>query len=101
MSTDQLKIEVGELLKSSPDGTDNTLPKGPIGDWDVSTLTDMSDLFSGADKFNADISKWDVSRVTKMSRMFLGASSFDGDLSKWDVSRVTDMTSMFEGAKNF
>ena len=49
-------------------------PHGPIGSWDVSGVTDMSPLFadkswklfSGADKFNGDLSKWDVSRVTNM-----------------------------------
>ncbi len=43
---------------------------GPIGDWDVSAITDMSDLFRDIEKFNVDISSWDTSRVTKMNGMF-------------------------------
>ena len=74
---------------------------GPIGEWDVSHVTDMSDLFRDAALFNSDISKWDVSAVTTMQGMFKGASSFNGDISKWDVSRVTTMDSMLQGAKSF
>ena len=43
---------------------------GPIATWDVSGITDMSVLFYGKTKFNADISNWDTSGVTDMSSMF-------------------------------
>ena len=74
---------------------------GPIGSWDVSTVTDMRYMFYGASSFNGDLSKWDVSSVTTMERMFYGASSFNGDLSKWDVSSVTTMRDMFYRASSF
>ena len=45
-------------------------------------------------KFKGDISSWNVSNVTNMSNMFL-MSEFNGDISKWDVSSVTNMESMF------
>ena len=41
--------------------------------------------------FNQDIGGWDVSNVTDMRGMFSGASSFNQDISGWDVSKVTDM----------
>ena len=41
---------------------------GPIADWDVSAITDMSSLFWSLS--NADISSWDTSSVTTMYRMF-------------------------------
>ncbi|WP_434325812.1 BspA family leucine-rich repeat surface protein [Mycoplasma leachii] len=44
--------------------------------------------FYWATKFNQDISTWDVSKVTNMSDMFYNATSFNQDLSKWDVSKV-------------
>ena len=44
-----------------------------------------------------DISRWNVSSVTNMSNMFNGATSFDQDISGWDVSAVTDITRMFNG----
>ena len=76
-------------------------PHGPIGEWDVSRVTNMRALFMNAETFNDDISKWDVSRVTDMNRMFFGAKAFNGDLSKWDVSSVTDMSVTFFGARSF
>jgi len=47
-----------------------TADYGPIADWDVSTITDMSYLFQNLNNFNADISSWDTSSVTNMYRMF-------------------------------
>ena len=40
----------------------------------------MRSMFSGATSFNADISKWDVSKVTDMGEMFKGAESFNQKL---------------------
>ena len=96
-----LKREIDVYLARSAKGDCTDCPQGAIGNWDVSRVTDMSDLFSGAKLFNGDISKWDVSRVTNMNRMFMGATSFQGDLSTWDVSSVTDMTKMFSDAEAF
>ena len=45
-------------------------PHGPIGEWDVLSVTDMSAMFMVAASFNGDISKWDVSSVKGMSHMF-------------------------------
>ena len=46
---------------------------GPVADWDVSAITDMSFLFSGF--FNSDISSWDTSGVTTMRGMFWARSA--------------------------
>jgi surface protein len=43
---------------------------GPIANWDVSAITDMSWLFLDLTNFNTDISSWDTSSVTDMSYMF-------------------------------
>ena len=52
-------------------------------------------MFNYALDFNHDISVWDVSSVTDMSYMFSSADSFNQDISDWDVSSVTSMGSMF------
>jgi surface protein len=72
-----------------------------IGGWDVSNVTVMSQMFQNASSFNQDIGAWDVSSVNDMSNMFSGATSFNQDIGGWDVSGVTNMSSMFNGASSF
>ena len=72
-----------------------------IGDWNTSNVTDMGSMFYGANAFNQDIGDWDTSNVTNMSDMFYDASTFNQDISTWDTSKVTDMSSMFYRAKAF
>ena len=74
---------------------------GDINTWDVSLITDMSDLFKLKTTFNDDISNWDVSNVINMSEMFENAQAFNINISAWDVSSVTDMGAMFNGATSF
>ena len=70
---------------------------GQINTWDVSGLTDFSQIFFNNSTFDSDISAWDVSNATNMSGMFSGASSFNQDISSWVVSNVTNIVSMFLG----
>ena len=72
-----------------------------IGGWDVSNVTDMSYLFHFAEHFNQDISGWDVSNVTDMGVMFSSAFAFNQDIGNWNVSKVTSMRNMFAFTKNF
>ena len=88
-------------IEISPIGDCSEVPYGPIRDWDVSAVTDMSQMFHGASAFNQDLSKWDVSAVTNMGYTFASASEFNQDLSKWDVSAVDHMANMFNLASAF
>ena len=54
-----------------------TLRYGHIHEWNVSQITNMSELFRGMKHFNENISNWDVSNVKDMSFMFFGATSFN------------------------
>ena len=52
----------------------------PIAKWNVSAVTNMCEMFSGADAFNQDIGSWNVSTVSNMDRMFSGADAFNQPL---------------------
>jgi surface protein len=70
-------------------------------DWDVSLVTDMSELFKAKAQFNVNISAWDTSQVTDMQYMLHTATNFNKDIGDWNVGRVTNMQLMFAGARNF
>ena len=67
----------------------------PIGSWDVSNVTNMGYMFNDNDAFNQDISSWDVSSVVNIDGMFNQNGVFNQDISSWDVSSVITMENMF------
>jgi len=68
----------------------------PIGNWDVSSVTDMSLMFSFYSQFDQPIENWDVSNVTNMAHMFHFNFKFNHPLNAWDVSNVVWMHGMFD-----
>ncbi|MHA1673909.1 MAG: BspA family leucine-rich repeat surface protein [Promethearchaeota archaeon] len=80
---------------------DNLGSSGDMNNWDVSRVTDMTEMFYSADNFDQNIEKWDVSSVTDMAAMFKGSRSFNQEIGGWDVSSVTDMAAMFDSAVYF
>ena len=77
--------------------------------WDVSSVTDMSEMFLGTNFFYfynnsseliLNLSSWDTSNVTSMSQMFSGTEIANIGINNWDVSSVTDMSQMFYYANN-
>ena len=74
---------------------------GFINTWDVSNITDMSELFYDKETFNEDISNWDTSNVVNMSEMFSYAVDFNQDIGSWDTSNVIFMKGMFSHADDF
>eukprot|EP00964_Phaeocystis_antarctica_P158456 scaffold129092_cov39-Phaeocystis_antarctica.AAC.1 len=59
-----------EVQAYNANPTATTAKCGPIADWDVSAITDMSGLFKDLQNFDADISNWNTSGVTTMYQMF-------------------------------
>jgi surface protein len=74
---------------------------GPIGDWDVSSVSTMKRLFQDEEEFNDNISRWNTSNVNTMELLFSGATLFDQPLTSWDTSNVANMNSTFSGATLF
>lgn len=84
---------------------------GPISEWNVRYVTDMSylfvdefwfnDVYEQDNVFNEDISKWNVSNVFSMEGMFHNCIRFNQPLNNWNVSNVTNMSVMFAGATSF
>jgi surface protein len=103
-TTAELLSAVDAFMLDSSATSDVAVTYGyPIGNWDVSRITDFDELFSGKRNpnmlvFNADLSNWDVSSATTMRAMFESTVSFTGagdTLAQWDVGQVTDMSRMF------
>ena len=82
--------------------------------------SNVQGLWMGKAGFDEDLSKWDVSQVTDMSNLFCNAESYNHSLETWDVrmqrdsctavphvkfslqvSSAVHMTCMFSGAKQF
>ncbi|WP_438960866.1 BspA family leucine-rich repeat surface protein [Nereida sp.] len=72
-----------------------------IGDWDVSKVTNMDNMFRQTYVFNQDIGGWNTSSVTSMVRTFVFSYDFNQDISGWDVSSVTSFFATFESATDF
>ncbi|MCA0230733.1 MAG: BspA family leucine-rich repeat surface protein [Bacteroidetes bacterium] len=72
-----------------------------IGTWNVSNITNMESMFSGATIFNQNISGWNVGNVTTMNSMFQSAAAFNQPISTWDVNKVTNTSRMFNSATAF
>lgn len=93
--------DVTSMKRMFYDASGLTAPNSRIGDWDVSGVTDMDQLFREAHAFNQDVGGWNVSNVTTMYGLFSQAHSFNQDISDWDVSGVENMELLFFGAESF
>ena len=55
-------------------------------------------MFDSTNAFNQDISAWNVSKVTNMWQMFHGAEAFNQRLC-WDLNPSVDTRQMFDGTR--
>ena len=72
-----------------------------LNDWDVSSVTNMNYMFGYTDKFNQLLNDWNVSQVKNFGAMFSRAKEFNQPLDKWDISSAEDITYMFFEAYSF
>jgi hypothetical protein len=92
---------------------ENRLPEDlrdvSMNDWDVSNVTDMSDLFSSVIAtnehapitFNEPLDRWNVSNVKQMGGMFADCVEFNQPIRNWDIKNVVSMAGMFAGCRKF
>jgi surface protein len=77
----------------------STVPR--MNEWDMSSVTDMSEMFAYSSGFNENISNWNVSRVIDMSYMFKCVHNFNQPIGNWNVSKVRNMRSMLDHVDYF
>jgi len=65
---------------------------------DVSQVTNMAYMFSGAENFNQDLQSWNMTHVVDMSSMFSYATTFNQNLCAWSsiIRQETDLSNMFD-----
>ena len=97
----ELRIAIRNWQKGCHKRAEVVAIYGTIADWDVSKITDMSNLFHSQDSFNEPIGAWNTSAVTTMKSMFYWASAFNQSIGAWHTSAVTNMKSMFHMASAF
>jgi surface protein len=73
----------------------------PISNWNVSNVTSMQFMFRNNNLFNQPLNSWNVSKVQYMDGMFFEALSFNQPLNNWNVVSATSMSSMFRSAIKF
>ena len=81
----------GDILKNMNDD---------ITKWDVSNVTDMSNMFDTnvTYYFNRDIGNWNTSKVENMDGLFFSNQKFNQDISKWNVDKVKNYKSFAKGS---
>ncbi len=72
-----------------------------INNWNTSTVTSMSRLFSNTTLFNQNVGNWNTANVINMGYMFNAAQAFNQNIGSWNTNKVTDMRYMFYNAKAF
>ena len=72
-----------------------------LGRWTTPSAQKMASMFEGAARFDGDVSTFDVSQITDFSNVFKNAAMFNGNLRDWNVSSALTTASMFEGAQRF
>ena len=86
----------GTVLDTSHMFAQAAIFNGDLGGWNMSTVTDTRNMFSGAYAYEGTgLENWAVSQVTIMALMFNNCSAFHGDVRLWNVGNVTNMVGLF------
>lgn len=100
-ATDAPDLSLAKSMDAMFDSTSSLVDHGGnMGNWDVSTIEDMSNVFNQSN-FDENISTWNVSAVKDFSSIFFRNTSFNQNLDTWDTSACENFGSMFDGATAF
>ena len=69
--------------------------------WDMSGAITTSHMFDGATSFNSWVDGWNLGSATDVSFLFAGATSFNRDIAYWPTSTIRNFSHMFDGATSF
>lgn len=70
--------------------------------WDVSNLTNLSNMFRGAKITSIDLSNWNVGKAETFNSMFSDCTKLQTiiGLENWNTSNVTNLADMFNGCSS-
>ena len=79
----------------------NSLVELNLTGWTTSSLTSMTGMFKGCSNLRKilDIEKFDISKVTNLSDVFSGCGLTSINLDSWDFNGVTSVYNMFTNSK--
>jgi len=69
-----------------------------INDWNVSSVSNFSELFRDATAFNRPLGNWQTNSANNMARMFENATSFNHSLSGWVFNEGVNLTGFLSGS---
>ncbi len=69
--------------------------------WDVGNCTNFYQIFFAVHDLEAPIGVWDMSSATNIGGMFRSNNRFNQDIDAWDVSNVQQFSHVFAGANSF
>ncbi|MFV0483409.1 MAG: BspA family leucine-rich repeat surface protein [Bacteroidales bacterium] len=105
IAKDTPDLDSVKTMKSMFDGCSSLVANEVIGEWNTSTVTDMSKLFKDAPEFKQDISEWDIKKLTNADSIFYGDSLptpiYDNLLIGWEEQTENNLVKFHGGASRY
>lgn len=76
----------------------NTPMNANINHWNMSTVTSMEFMFSGATAYNQPVNNWNTNALRFGNGIFVNASSFNQSLAAWQVPNLERANNILTGS---